>query len=304
VLPEGDPGLDGIAYRVYFYVHKPTAAPTGAAARPDAVWAIRGFQPERPNSASRYLAFGPGLSRSVKTSGNTISIQGILPQALGRTTEIHVAADASARESEKPVAEVPARPVTLSGIRNPALHLSSLKPKDGPFPLAYESFHYYALPNPLDLTCTVIKSLVSRAWVTSSTFLPTIQTFALTTRKQARRVMDRSERWAAQSRESAPPSTISSHTARRADSSGSSSNPCTSAQIKCKSSRRTGRPSGLITTLRTTGANSRKYPRTARCHRTCTRCHRSGTKWDIGGGAFVSAKVGDETIDLGPVHWA
>jgi hypothetical protein len=159
VLPEGDPGLDGIAYRVYFYVHKPTAAPTGAAARPDAVWAIRGFQPERPNSASRYLAFGPGLSRSVKTSGNTISIQGILPQALGRTTEIHVAADASARESEKPVAEVPARPVTLSGIRNPELHLSSLKPKDGPFPLAYESFHYYALPNPLDLTCMVIKSL-------------------------------------------------------------------------------------------------------------------------------------------------
>jgi hypothetical protein len=37
--------------------------------------------------------------------------------------------------------------------------LSSLTPKDGPFPIVYESFHYLALPNPRDLTCSVIKTL-------------------------------------------------------------------------------------------------------------------------------------------------
>ncbi len=158
VLPEGDAGLDGIACRVFFYVHKPTAGPA-ATARPDAVWTIRGFKPRRAGSASRYVAFGAGLSRSVKTSGNTISTQGIVPEALGKATEIYVAAETSAGDPEKTVAEIAARPVALSGIRNPQVHLSSLKPHDGPFSLVYESFHYYALPNPRDLTCSVIKSL-------------------------------------------------------------------------------------------------------------------------------------------------
>jgi hypothetical protein len=159
VLPEGDSGLDGIAYRVYFYLHQPTVARSSAAARPDAVWTIRGFQPKRANSTSRYLAFGPGLSRGVKTSGNTISIQGILPQALHRAAEIHVAAETSAGDLEEPVAEVAAQPVTLGSIGNPEVHLSSVKPQDGTFPLVYEAFHYYALPNPRDFSCTVIKSL-------------------------------------------------------------------------------------------------------------------------------------------------
>jgi hypothetical protein len=37
--------------------------------------------------------------------------------------------------------------------------LSSLTGKEGPFGLLYEAFHYTALPNPRDLTCTVIKAL-------------------------------------------------------------------------------------------------------------------------------------------------
>jgi hypothetical protein len=95
----------------------------------------------------------------VKTSGNTISIQGILPPMLRGATQIAVSADASAPGSDEPVAQVPARPVALSEIRNPEVHLSSLKPQDGPFSVVYEVFHYYALPNPRDLTCTVIKGL-------------------------------------------------------------------------------------------------------------------------------------------------
>ena len=160
VLPEGDSGLSGIAYQVHFYIHKPPMAPVSAAAHADAVWTIRGFAfRNRANGASRYLAFGPGLSRVVKTSGNTISIQGILPPALRGAGEIDVSADASAADSEKPATQISAQPVALGDIRSPEVHLSSLQPQDGPFSVVYEAFHYYALPNPRDLTCTVIKGL-------------------------------------------------------------------------------------------------------------------------------------------------
>ena len=159
-LSEGDSGLSGIAYRVYFDAHKPSAHPDDGALA-SAVWTIRGFaRRNRANAGtSRYFAFGPGVSRRVKMSGNTISIQGILPPALRGATQIAVSADASAPGSDAPVAQILAHPVSLSGIRNVEAHLSSLKPSDGPFSVVYEAFHYYALPNPRDLTCSVIKSL-------------------------------------------------------------------------------------------------------------------------------------------------
>ncbi len=49
--------------------------------------------------------------------------------------------------------------VTPSGFRGPEVDLSSLKLTDGPFTVAYEAFHYLALPNSRDLACTVIKAL-------------------------------------------------------------------------------------------------------------------------------------------------
>ena len=49
--------------------------------------------------------------------------------------------------------------ITLPELRSPEVHLSALKSQDGPFPVVYESFHYLQLPNPRDLTCTVLKSL-------------------------------------------------------------------------------------------------------------------------------------------------
>src|SRR6266853_2649194 len=133
-LSEGDSGLSGIAYRVYFDAHKPSAQPDDAALT-DVVWTIRGFPRRNRTNAgtSRYFAFGPGVSHHVTTSGNTISIQGILPLALRGTTQIAVSADASAPGSDEPVAQVPARTVALNGIRSPEVHLSSLKPSDGPF---------------------------------------------------------------------------------------------------------------------------------------------------------------------------
>jgi hypothetical protein len=160
VLPEGDKGLAGIAYHVYFYAHEPPAGPAHAA-RADAVWTIRGFLPRnRANGGtSRYFAFGPGVSRNVTPTGNAISIQGILPSLLRGAKQITISADAFAAGSEEPTAEISDRTVALVGISNPEVHLSSLTRKDGPFRLVYESFHYYALPNPRDMTCTVIKAL-------------------------------------------------------------------------------------------------------------------------------------------------
>src|SRR5207253_9088156 len=57
------------------------------------------------------------------------------------------------------VDQVSPQAVMLSGIRSPEVDLSSVKRQDGPFAIIYESFHYLALPNPRDLTCTVIKAL-------------------------------------------------------------------------------------------------------------------------------------------------
>jgi len=164
VLPEGDTGISGIAYHVYFDAHKASHSPTGvapAATAADAEWTIRGFAPRNNanGGASRYVVSGPGASRNVKTSGNTISIQGMLPAALRGAKQINISADASASGSPAPVSQVPVQSVALKEIRSAEVDLSSLRPQDGPYSIIYESFHYYALPNPRDLTCTVIKSL-------------------------------------------------------------------------------------------------------------------------------------------------
>jgi hypothetical protein len=159
ILPEGDPGVSGISYNLFFATHK-LSSDAASAADADAVWTIRGFAPRRANTGkSRYIAFGPGLSRGVKVSGNTISIRGILPPTLRGAAQIAVFAESTAAGSETPAARIPARPVELRAVRNPEVHLSALTQQDGPFPLLYESFHYYALPNPRDLTCSVIKTL-------------------------------------------------------------------------------------------------------------------------------------------------
>ena len=149
VLAEDDPGPAGIVYRVVFDAH------------PNVVWTIRGVGAfGRGRAVSRYAASGPGTFASVKANGNTISVQGILPKALRLGERVAISADA--RASGNPAAtagQIPPQAVALTGIRSPEVDLSRVKAADGPFPLVYESFHYLALPNPRDLTCTVIKSL-------------------------------------------------------------------------------------------------------------------------------------------------
>lgn len=158
VLNEGDSALSGVGYRVYFYAHKPSTANTEA----DATWTIRGFAPQGRQgggTAARYISFGPGVSRTVKASGNNITIQGTLPPKLRGLQQVFISADVVAPGSQNAVDQVAAGAIALNGIRSPEVHLSSLKKQDGPFPIVYESFHYLALPNPRDLTCSVLKTL-------------------------------------------------------------------------------------------------------------------------------------------------
>lgn len=163
VLPEGDPKLPGLTYRVFFDSHKPLPArPENA--RADAVWAISGFGRGGGGGGgrgvtSRYVASGPGVFPNVKMSGNTISLQGLLPAGFKSGDKPAMYAEVAAGTPPATVDEISPQTVTLEGIRNPEVDLSSLKRQDGPFPIIYESFHYLNLPNPRDMTCTVIKAL-------------------------------------------------------------------------------------------------------------------------------------------------
>jgi hypothetical protein len=159
ILPETDAALPGISYRVAFNGQNPQ--PTSAAkAQPVAIWTIRGvgaFGRGANRPGGRYIASGGGVFPNVKVEGNTISLQGTLPPALRSGEQIAISAEVSS--SSTVVNQIAPKPVTLSGIRSPEVDLSSVKRQDGPFTVIYESFHYLALPNPRDLTCTVIKAL-------------------------------------------------------------------------------------------------------------------------------------------------
>jgi len=160
VLPEGDAALSGIAYRIRFDMHKP---PPESASNGDAevVWTARGLVPRNRagRSTSRYFTSGSGLSRSVMVSGDTLSIQGIVPAELREARQVFVSADVVGPGSDDPVDHVPARSVSLSRLRSPEIDLSTAKPQNATLPVAYEAFHYYPLPNSRDLACTVLKAL-------------------------------------------------------------------------------------------------------------------------------------------------
>jgi len=158
VPKEGDPNLAGIAYRVHFKAKAVSSSQD--AAQSEAVWTVRGLT-ARPagTGTSTYVAFGPGLSRSVKASDSAISMQGILPPALRGASQIELSVEAfGAGNLSTPVSQIAPATVKLSGLRSPEMELAGLKLNDGPFPIVYESFHYVALPNARDLTCSVIKA--------------------------------------------------------------------------------------------------------------------------------------------------
>jgi hypothetical protein len=148
VLPEGGTDLEGVTYRIVF-------------GQPDAAWTVRGVAPsDEAGPRSRYMAAGPGVAQAVKVDKNTIVAQGILPPGLNAGMGISVYAETEAPGKQSaPAVRVPAQSIMLAGVRNPEIHFSTVKREDGPFAVAFESFHYLTTPKMRDLACTVIKSL-------------------------------------------------------------------------------------------------------------------------------------------------
>jgi hypothetical protein len=177
VLAESDPKIAGIGYRICFDEEKPVGECTQSSSG-ETVWTILGFAGGRGGGGGRfgggprYFATGQGGSPAVKVEGNTISVQGTLPAGFKSGDQIFVSASVQSPGSAQtpgsaqgpgapPVTadQVVAHAVKLAGLVNPAVDLSSLKKQDGPFPVVYETFHYMRPPRAMDLTCTVINAL-------------------------------------------------------------------------------------------------------------------------------------------------
>ena len=104
------------------------------------------------------LAYGTGLAPEVNVDGNTISIQGTLPEGYKAGDRFIVCAAVQAPRSppsngsHRTPSSLPASPV-------PKSISSSVKRQDGPYPVVYEAFHYVNPPRMQDLTCSVIQAL-------------------------------------------------------------------------------------------------------------------------------------------------
>lgn len=287
VLPEGDAGLNGVTYRVSF--------------DGQAVWTIRGggFGGRAGRGAPRYTAFGPGVSQHVTVSDNSISVEGTLPPNLRAGQAVAISADASGPGNAQPVAEIPAHTVELNGIRSPEVHLATVKEQDGPFPVAYEAFHYLTPPSARDLTCTVIKTLGDKF-----DFLAYYSDFRI----------DNPE--AGTSSNGPLGSTGPAVTGIGAQQRGLESY-CSQGRFQWQyiqpvdvdaNQMQEYPPSGVTDTnthdvlayahqlsQRTTNGKIPPYD-----YAMSQIGHEMGHRW----AAFVSAKVGGETIPLGPTHWA
>lgn len=160
MLPGTDPAIAGLTYLVCLAKRMPAAG-----CRPDAsdgvVWTIRGFG-ERTRGTfhvgPRYIAFGPGLAPHVSVSGNSLFVQGTLPEGYKSGDVLYVSAAVRAASSHD-FAQIVPRAVKLTGITSPAVHFSALTESSGPFPVVYEAFHYMKPPRAQDLTCSVIQAL-------------------------------------------------------------------------------------------------------------------------------------------------
>jgi hypothetical protein len=162
VLQEGDSGIAGITYRVCLNAKKPAGECTQDA-RADAMWTIQGGGFGRGGRGAggtpRYIALGSGVSPQVEVKGNTLTLQGTLPAGSKAGGEVFVSAAAQQAGSSELASRVPPQPVKLTGLASPEVDLSSAKKDDGPFPVIYQAFHYLKPPRAVDLTCTVIKAL-------------------------------------------------------------------------------------------------------------------------------------------------
>ena len=280
--PESNPGMEGAAYRVCLSRRKLVGDCTQNA-QADVVWAVQMGGAGRRGSAgaSRYYASGSGVSPAVKIEGNTISVDGTLPEDWKAGEPIFVSA-AVQTPGTPPVTVKRILPhaVKLAGLGSPAVDLSTVKKQDGPFAVVYEAFHYMKPPRAMDLTCTVIKALGDKF-----DMLAYYSDFRI----------DNPEAGTSSngplgggptgvpSRGSEPTKETWKVTARKAGFSGNSSNPCTWAPIRCRNTRPKELRKPTRTTWRHIPINSPNGHPTERYRRMTMPCRRSATKWAIAG---------------------
>jgi hypothetical protein len=157
VLASGDPGIDGVTYRIGIDRRRPTSDDLSDA---DVVWTIRGTTGRRPNAPSRYVVSGDGAEPDVTVSGNTISIRGVLPLALSGATRVYVSADTKSGTPSSVADRMAAHSIAIAGkIRSPEIDLSATKEAAGPYPVAYEGFHWPSIPPMQDVACSIISTL-------------------------------------------------------------------------------------------------------------------------------------------------
>jgi hypothetical protein len=162
MLAGTDPAIAGMTYIVCLDEQVPK---TGCQpAKDGVVWNIRGFG-ERArgtfHTGPRYIAFGPGIAPRVEVNGNSLSVQGTLPEGYKSGDVLYVSAAMRAAGSHD-FAQVAPYAVKLAGIANPAVHFSTLTKTSGSFPVVFEAFHYMKPPRAQDLTCSVIRALGDR----------------------------------------------------------------------------------------------------------------------------------------------
>jgi hypothetical protein len=165
VIAEGDPAVNGVRYQITLNRDKPVRT-TSASATSEMVWTIRGTSTAGRGGRGaaptpRYAASGTGLSPAVAVTGNTISVHGILPPGFKSGDKLLVSASALLESGNVRSApdDLAPQAVSLSGLSSPEQDLSSLTAQSGTFATIFESFHYVRLPNARDLTCTVIQGL-------------------------------------------------------------------------------------------------------------------------------------------------
>jgi hypothetical protein len=160
IPPGSDPAIAGVAYRVCLDKKMPRSG-CSSDGHGDIVWTIQGFGPRSHgpwSSGPHYALFGAGVSPQVKVDGNSISMQGTLPEGYEAGDHVFISAAVQA-PGTKSWTQIPPHPLTLAGLKSPEVHFSSVKSHDGPFPVVFEAFHYTKPPSAEDLTCSVIKAL-------------------------------------------------------------------------------------------------------------------------------------------------
>lgn len=160
VSAENAPDAAGI-YRVCIDRNKPSADCTQ---NNELVWTVQRGGGRGRNaanaSASRYFAFGPGVQPAVTADNQSLSIEGILPAGYKTGDQLFVSASVQTPGAASTIVDrIVPHEVKLTGLTSPEVDLSSIKKQDGPYSVIFEAFHYMKPPRAVDLTCSVIKGL-------------------------------------------------------------------------------------------------------------------------------------------------